>query len=268
MISKKIAILGAGNLGSSIAEGLSKAGIINNNDLILTEKRLQQIELMKEKKYHVITDNAKAVSQSEIIIIAIKPGRVPILFDEIREVIDPSRHILVSCVTGVSSEQIYKEVGKTLPLFRVMPNTGIAIQESMTCISEFNCTEEHSGIIKGMFSELGEVLVIHEDLMAAATVLAGCGIAYAFRFIRAAMQGGIEIGFSSEVAQTMASQIAKGAAKLVISTGHHPEREIDKVTTPKGITISGLNEMEHNGFSSSVIKGMKTSYNKVTNQKD
>jgi len=264
MDSKKIAILGAGNLGLSIAEGLLKAKVIKNKNLVLTEKRIARREFLIEKEFNIIADNCKAVSESEIIIIAVKPAQIFLLLNEIKKSLNKN-HILVSCVTGIKSSQIFDALGKSIPMFRVMPNTGIAIQESMSCISSFHANEEQEELIKNMFSKLGHVLFIQEDLMAAATVMAGCGIAFALRFIRAAMQGGIEIGFSSEAAQTMAAQIAKGAADLVISSGHHPEREIDKVTTPSGITISGLNEMEHYGFSSSLIKGMVTSFNKVKN---
>jgi pyrroline-5-carboxylate reductase len=83
--------------------------------------------------------------------------------------------------------------------------------------------------------------------------------------MRAAIQGGIEIGFSADMAQYITAQTVKGAAELILQTGHHPEQEIDKVTTPRGITITGLNEMEHKGFSSSLIQGVLASYKKVEN---
>jgi pyrroline-5-carboxylate reductase len=118
-----------------------------------------------------------------------------------------------------------------------------------------------------MFDQLGKTVEIPEELMAAATVLSSCGIAYALRYIRAAMQGGIEIGFGAEMAQFITAQTVKGATELILQTGHHPEREIDKVTTPRGITITGLNEMEHMGFSSSLIRGVMASYNKIEKEK-
>ena len=105
--------------------------------------------------------------------------------------------------------------------------------------------------------------LIEDKLMDAATVLGACGTAYAMRYIRANIQGGIEIGFSSTIAALIAAQTVKGAAELLLQKGTHPEQEIDKVTTPKGCTIAGLNEMEHQGFSSSLIKGIATSYNKI-----
>jgi pyrroline-5-carboxylate reductase len=102
--------------------------------------------------------------------------------------------------------------------------------------------------------------------MSAATVLSSCGIAFALRFIRAAVQGGVEIGFGAAEADLITAQTVKGAAELILMSGNHPESEIDRVTTPGGITIAGLNEMEHNGFSSSLVKGIEAAYKKIENK--
>ena len=109
-----------------------------------------------------------------------------------------------------------------------------------------------------------ENIIINENQMASATALGACGIAFFLRAIRAASQGGIEIGFQSEEAFIIASQTARGAARLLLDNHTHPESEIDRVTTPMGATISGLNEMEHQGFSSALIKGITTSTEKVS----
>jgi pyrroline-5-carboxylate reductase len=153
--------------------------------------------------------------------------------------------------------------GTDIPIFRVMPNTAIALQESLTCISANGNTAKHKDYVVELFNKLGKTVEIGEELMAAATVLSSCGIAYALRYIRAAMQGGIEIGFGAEMAQFITAQTVKGATELVLQSGNHPEREIDKVTTPMGVTITGLNEMEHKGFSSSLIQGVLASYKKI-----
>jgi pyrroline-5-carboxylate reductase len=135
----------------------------------------------------------------------------------------------------------------------------------MTCISESNATTEQVHFVTDVFNQLGKTVFIEEKLMDAATVLAACGTAYAMRYIRANIQGGIEIGFSAATASLIAAQTVKGAAELLLQKNTHPEQEIDKVTTPKGCTIAGLNEMEHQGFSSSLIKGIVTSYKKIVN---
>jgi pyrroline-5-carboxylate reductase len=133
----------------------------------------------------------------------------------------------------------------------------------MTCIAEANSTKEQQEKVLQIFNQLGKTVFIDESLIDAATVLGSCGTAYALRYLRASIQGGIEIGFNAEMAQLIVAQTTLGAAKLILETGNHPEQEIDRVTTPKGITIVGLNEMEHQGFSSALIKGVITSYNKV-----
>jgi pyrroline-5-carboxylate reductase len=144
-----------------------------------------------------------------------------------------------------------------------MPNTAIAIQESMTCLCSYLTTQEQLDYVHDLFSQLGRVAVVDEKLMDASTVLGACGIAFALRYIRASIQGGIEIGFDAKTAALIAAQTVKGAAELLIQKGAHPEQEIDKVTTPKGCTIAGLNEMEHRGFSSSLIMGIKASYDRI-----
>jgi pyrroline-5-carboxylate reductase len=144
-----------------------------------------------------------------------------------------------------------------------MPNTAIAIQESVTCLCSVNATNAQVNYVTDLFNQLGISISIDEKLMDAATVLGACGIAYALRFIRAATQGGIEIGFDAKTASLIAAQTVKGAAELLLKGNRHPEEEIDKVTTPKGCTIVGLNEMEHRGFSSSLIRGIGASYNKI-----
>jgi pyrroline-5-carboxylate reductase len=126
-----------------------------------------------------------------------------------------------------------------------------------------NATAGQIKLVEELFSTVGKVVVIEEKLMDAATVLGACGTAYAMRYIRANIQGGIEIGFDAKTASLIAAQTVKGAAELLLQKGSHPEQEIDKVTTPKGCTIAGLNEMEHQGFSSSLIKGIATSYDKI-----
>jgi pyrroline-5-carboxylate reductase len=196
------------------------------------------------------------------VITAVKPYHIEHVLKEIKPVLNPQK-ILISIVAGVGIDELGKMAGNDIPIFRVMPNTAIALQESLTCISANGNTAAHRDYVVELFNKLGKTVEIPEELMAAATVLSSCGIAYALRYIRAAMQGGIEIGFGAEMAQFITAQTVKGATELILQTGHHPEREIDKVTTPRGVTITGLNEMEHKGFSSSLIQGVLASYKKI-----
>jgi pyrroline-5-carboxylate reductase len=260
-MDKTIAILGAGNLGTSLAKGLLVSGQCTLADMILTDKRGHRIGYLREKGYTVTDNNAEAVKQSRIVVMSIKPQQFESLAQEIRESITPG-HIVLSTITGVTLKEIESAIGK-VPLFRIMPNTALAICESMTCIASKNIHTDHNEIVLSMFNKMGSTLEITEDMMGAATVVGACGIAFALRFMRAMSQGGIEIGFNSEMSQLITAQTVKGAARLILETNNHPEREIDKVTTPQGITISGLNEMEHQGLSSAVIRGLITSFTKL-----
>lgn len=262
MENLKFAIIGGGNMGGAVAEGFLKTGRIKAESIYITDQRRSPLEYYQAKGIHTGSKNADAVAFSDVVIIAVKPYHVKTVLQEIKPVLKQDKHMLIIIAAGVSISDVEEVVGH-FPIFRTMPNTAISIQESMTCIAEGNSTEEQQNKVLEIFDLLGKTVFINEDLIDAATVLGSCGTAYALRYLRASIQGGIEIGFNAEIAQLIAAQTALGAAKLIMETGHHPEQEIDRVTTPKGITISGLNEMEHQGFSSALIKGLITSYNKV-----
>jgi pyrroline-5-carboxylate reductase len=258
----KIAIIGGGNLGTAIAEGLLKSKFCKPADITITKRNTSTLKALADKGVTVTSNNNEAVKKSQLVLLAVKPFQVAEVITGIKKDVTV-KHVLVSVITGVSLADLATMAKKKIAVFRAMPNTAIAIQESMTCISHENATTTQIDFVKGLFETVGKVVMIEDKLMDAATVLGACGTAYAMRYIRANIQGGIEIGFSSTVANLIAAQTVKGAAELLLQKGTHPEQEIDKVTTPKGCTIAGLNEMEHQGFSSSLIKGIATSYNKI-----
>lgn len=262
IMNKKIAIIGGGNLGTAIAEGLIKSGFILPEHIIITKRNISTIKHLEEKGVMVSNNNAEALRFADLVLLCVKPFQVNEVLTALKDEFTPN-HVLVSVVTGVNIQQLAGLQSKKIAIVRAMPNTAIAIQESMTCISHQDISETQLQYVEDMFRQLGQVETIDEKLMDASTVLGACGIAYALRFIRANIQGGIEIGFDAKTATLIAAQTVKGAAQLLIDTGHHPEQEIDKVTTPKGCTIAGLNEMEHQGFSSSLIKGIVASYRKI-----
>jgi len=254
----KIAILGFGNIGSAIGYGLVNSEFLKPNDITITKKSTKLLEELNNKGFIALNDNKTAVSKNKIIILAVTPQQLNGLLSEIENVIT-DEHIIISVVSGARIKQIKSRFSKTVTVIRAMPNTAIAINESMTCIAYEKDTDNDSvELTKKIFNSVGKTIEINEDLMGAATSLCACGIAFFLRGIRAASQGGIEIGFSAEDALLMSAQTAKGASGILLHGRKHPEREIDKVTTPRGITISGLNAMEHNGFSSAMITGIVT----------
>jgi pyrroline-5-carboxylate reductase len=258
----KIAIIGGGNLGESIAEGLLKSKFCKAADITVTKRNISTLKNLQDKGVNITNNNSEAVKKSELIILAVKPFQIAEVITNFKKDIT-TKHVFVSVITGVSLADLQQMIAKKCALFRAMPNTAIAIQESMTCISHSNAQANQLMFVQNIFNTLGKSVIIEDKLMDAATVLGACGTAYAMRYIRANIQGGIEIGFDSKTANLIAAQTVKGAAELLLQKGTHPEQEIDKVTTPKGCTIAGLNEMEHQGFSSSLIKGIATSYNKI-----
>lgn len=264
LIMKKIAIIGGGNLGTAIAHGLIHSGFISAQHITVTKRNIQTLSGLAALGVTTSSDNLEAVRNSDIVILAIKPFQVKEVLQQLAPALTTDK-LLISVVTGVSLEELRSILSLPLPLFRAMPNTAIAIRQSITCISSRNTSIEDSNYVNDLFNQLGKIAVIDEQLMNAATVLGACGTAYAMRYIRANIQGGIEIGFDAATASLIAAQTVKGAAELLLTTHTHPEQEIDKVTTPKGCTIAGLNEMEHQGFSSSLIKGIAASYNKIGN---
>ncbi|MXV38095.1 pyrroline-5-carboxylate reductase [Flavobacteriaceae bacterium Ap0902] len=258
----KIAVLGTGNMGKAIIKGLLQNKVYPPSEIYATRRNLNQIQDLKSLGIHTSTDNRKVVSDSKWIIIAVKPHIASTLLEEIKSDIT-SNHVIISIVTGFSIASIRDIIGINASIYRAMPNTATSIQEGITCIAGERSNPEILGKVQEIFQQLGETILIEEKLMDAATVIGACGVAYALRFMRAMMQGAIEIGFDAETASNIVSQMVKGSATMLIENGLHPEQEIDKVTTPMGCTIAGLNEMEHRGFSAALIKGIKTSYHKI-----
>lgn len=259
----KIAILGAGNIGISLAKGLVQTEKYKAKEITLTRRDKSHLSEISKLGFTVSNKNPSAVASNELIVIAVLPQQLNALLDEIKPAVDPKKHLLVSVVSGVNTKDFQHRIGKQVQVVRAMPNTAIAIRQSMTCIASSSASKENMSLVKSIFDTVGITIEIHEDLMTSATALNACGIAFFLRAIRAASQGGVEIGFHAEDALRMAAQTAKGAASLLLANSSHPENEIDKVTSPKGCTIAGLNEMEHAGFSSAMIKGIKTAHQKA-----
>jgi len=259
-LEKNIAILGAGNLGVAIAQGIVAKKIKKASEVYLTRRTIELVGYLEKDGFQLTKDNAEAAANAGVVLLCVQPKQLPKLMEEINPVLG-KQHILVSVITGVSTEDIRSHLKVEVPIVRAMPNTAIAIGQSMTCIS--SDTPEHAITIQQIFESVGRTLVIDEKLMQAATVLGASGVAFFLRFLRAATQGGVQMGFHSEEAQLIAVQTAKGAASLILENEQHPEVEIDKVTTPMGCTIAGLNEMEHQGLSSALIKGLMVSYDAI-----
>lgn len=259
----KIAIIGSGNIGIALAKGLVKAAIYSPEQVILTRRSVAALASLAAAGYQTSSDNRAAVEQADIVVLAVLPQQLNKVLNEIATAVDAQKHLLISVISGVSCQDIRQQVGADVRVVRAMPNTAISIGQSMTCVATDRAPEKDIALVEAMFNTVGVSIRINEELMTSATALCACGVAFFLRSIRAASQGGTEIGFHAHDALKMAAQTAKGAADLLLQLSSHPEQEIDKVTSPKGCTIAGLNEMEHNGFSSAMIKGIKLSAEKA-----
>lgn len=253
----RVAVIGAGNLGSALVRGWVAAGRLSPGDVHITRRHADKLEGLRLEGFAVGTDNREAVKRCDCVVIAVRPGAVDEVLAEIAEVVGD--RVVLSVATGVSLASMRARVGSDMSMARAMPNTAVETLSAMTCLAGDHNSEAALGVARDLFGTLGQTLVIDEEMMTPATALCACGIAFFLRTVRAAAQGGTEIGFDAEEALLLAAQTARGAADLVLTGRGHPESEIDRVTTPRGCTIAGLNELEHQGFSSAMIRGILTS---------
>lgn len=252
-------------MGGAVARGLAKGSIVPAADIYISNPSTQKLEVLKREfpEINTSTDNCAVAAAADIVILAIKPWKVVEVVEEIKPRLDYKRQAVASMVGGLGIAQLTEWLDKgdgVLPAtYLIIPNTAIATMSSMTFIASARSTAAQDAQLLDIFNELGEAMLVDEGLMPAGTSLASCGIAYALRYIRAAMEGGVELGFRADDAKRIVMQTLRGAADILEANGSHPEVEIDRVTTPGGLTIRGLNAMEAAGFTPSVIEGLRAS---------
>jgi len=263
----KLTIIGSGNMGSAIVRGLLQGSVFCQEDITVIDIQQAPLDALKTDypTLNTVLEKSDSISEADIILLAVKPWLIHNIITDIKLKMDYSRQILISIAAGVSFEEMdnilyrYPDTEELPVIFRIIPNTAIAVRKSMTLISSKRASKEQEDLLMKIFNELGHSVVLDENKLVAGTALASCGIAYLFRYVQAATMAGIEMGFYPKEAQNLTVQTMLGAAELLKSTGQNPETEIDKVTTPGGITIKGLNELEANGFSNAIIKALKKS---------
>lgn len=248
-------------MGGAIAIGLANSGIITPENITVINRRQEIADKLKEANCNLqaVVGQYELIAEADVVIMAIKPWLLENFLNQYKLFLTNTKQLLVSVAAGISLEQLENWTISGKPVFRVIPNTAIALRQSMTFVASKNADKKQLDTIVELFAELGKVEVIDEKIFSAATSLGSCGIAYAFRYIRAAMEGGVEMGLYPNQAKHIVMQTLRGAVELLEANDTHPEQEIDKVTTAGGITIKGLNKMEHAGFTSAVIKGLKAS---------
>lgn len=259
----RIAVLGAGNIGGALAKGIILKKIIKPENLTLTAKHTESLNRYGNLGCNLTLSNTDAVKDADIVFIAVKPWSVIPVLEEIKPELDCSRQTIVCLAAGLDSDKIIpslqKEDGSVPGFLFAIPNTAIEIGESVTFLAPVTADKAQLETVSQIFDKLGRAVVIPESKLQAGTALASCGIAYAMRYARAAVLGGVELGFEANEALEIVEQTVIGAMSLMQAHSSHPETEIDKVTTPGGITIKGLNAMEKAGFTTAVIEGLKSS---------
>jgi len=263
----KLTIIGSGNMGSAIVRGLVQGSVFKPEDITVIDVKQAPLDALKKDcpTVNIALGDFDSVTKADIVLLAVKPWLIHDVITDIKFQMDYSRQLLISIAAGISIADIenlltkYPDTEELPVIFRVVPNTAIAVKQSMTLISSTRASSEQENLILKIFAELGNAVLLDESRIVAGTALTSSGIAYLFRYVRAATLAGVEMGFHSQQAQEMVINTMLGAAELLKATGHHPEIEIDRVTTPAGITVKGLNELEANGFSNSIIKAMKAS---------
>lgn len=252
-------------MGGALARGLAKGSIVATSDIYVSNPSTPKLEALKAEfeEINTTTNNCEAASVADMVVLAVKPWKVVEVLDEIKPHLDYKRQAVASMVGGLGIAQLSEWLDKgdgVLPAtYLIIPNTAIATMSSMTFIASARATDAEDRAMIDIFNELGEAMLVDEGLIPAGTSLASCGIAYALRYIRAAMEGGVELGFRADDAKRVVMQTMRGAADILAANGSHPEAEIDRVTTPGGLTIKGLNAMEAAGFTNSVIEGLRAS---------
>lgn len=249
-------------MGGAIAKGLSSAGVFDK----IAVSDINKVALQKLQEYNSVIEpassNCEAVKDADVVVLAVKPWLVESVIAEIKPTLVYDKLIFISIAATVKFKQLATYLNKdgNLPaLFRLIPNTAIDVMQSVNTVCNYNAGEQETAFVMDLFGKLGKTFLVGEQQIGAFMALSSCGIAYAFRYIRAAMEGGVELGVYPDVAKQVVMQTLKGCVALLEKNNSHPEMEIDKVTTPGGITIKGLNEMEAEGFTNSVIKGLKAS---------
>ena len=254
----RISVIGAGNMGGALIHGWAKSGKVER--ITIADKNEQLLANFKAKYPQITTttDNAAAAKGADIVVLVVKPWLMPVVIDEIRPVLDLKQQIVVSDAANFTTDKLAEAIGADGNLFYVIPNIAAEFGASMSFIAKGkSASDEALAQVKGLYDLAGETIVVAENLMGAGMMMASCGIAYVFRYISAQMRGGCEMGFYPAQARQIALQTMQSAVTLLKETGMHPEEAIDKVTTPGGVTIKGLNELDHAGFTSAVIRALK-----------
>jgi len=246
----KLAILGAGNMGASMLGGMFRSGLVDRKDVVATVRSQERAVALRKKLGIKVTagGNRAAAAQADIVVLAVKPGTVPKVVEEIASALRPGQ-ILLSLAAALPITVIAKRLTAPMAVFRAMPNIPVVVEEGAIALcANGEATKAQWETVTNLFRAVGVVCKVDEDMMDAVTALSGSGPAYVYLMIEAMIAGGVKMGLSREIATRLAEQTVLGAAKHVRESGLHPAILRDEVITPGGTTIVAMHELERNGL--------------------
>lgn len=245
-IKKKIGLIGVGNMGTAILEGLLEKGLVRTKDLWVYDKILEKAQAFsKTKGVHLAASNLVIAEQADVILLAVKPQDLRQTADEFQSGLKAS-HLIITILAGTPIAKMRSVVGNLPKIVRAMPNLGAKVGEAVTALSGEN--SESLSIAEAIFSGCGKTLQLDESHFDLVTAVSGSGPAYFFYMMELLAVSGTRQGLSQEQAQTLAVQTALGAALLASSSKDSPEVLRKKVTSKGGTTEAALNVLNQRKF--------------------
>jgi pyrroline-5-carboxylate reductase len=257
LIDKKLAVLGVGTLGTALISGLLKAGTIKSDQIIGTVHQQDSVKSTEKKlSVKILTDNATAAKDADIILLAVKPQNMLLVLETIAPVLDKNK-LVISVASSVPVAYIEQILQSPVPVIRAMPNTCVLVSAGMTGLTSGKyATDTHRQMAELVFKSVGEVVFLEEKLFDALTALSASGPAYLYVVIESLAEAGVKLGMRRDIATLLVAQTMLGTAKMILETGSHPALLKDSVTTPAGCTIDGLMELEEGKLRVTLIKAV------------
>lgn len=247
-MGRRIAVLGAGNMGRALLRGMLKAKVARPEDLAATTRDPRKAAaLAKDLGILAHTDNRKAARWADVVVLGVKPQILPKLLDEVKPGVRAGT-LVVSIAAGVPTATIEAALPKAA-VVRAMPNLPVMVDAGATalCVGK-SATAAHATTAREMFESVGLVVDVDEYLMDAVTGLSGTGPMYVFQIIEGLSDAGVKVGLSRDVANQLVVQTVLGAARMAQQSDEHPARLKDRVTSPGGTAITALHTMERGGL--------------------
>lgn len=253
MLNHTVGMIGAGNMAEALLRGAFDARVLAPARCLVTnrsnDERLER--LGRQWPLRTTRDKGLLVSESDVLILAVKPHDMPIVLSEIAPHA-AARHLIVSVAAGIPIEVIERRLGE-VPVIRAMPNTSTAVRASATALAAgSHATPEHLTTARALFEAVGWVGVVPESLLDVVTAVSGSGPAYIYALAEALVNSGERAGLPRALAQALVAQTVLGAGKMLTETGDGPEALRERVTSPGGTTMAALEALERGGLRAAV----------------